>query len=87
MVMRTVKEIRQIANEMEGEDVNIMQNLLLAPGNLSAKQVRFILAAMEDDLEDEDKRELFAACVGKTDEEIVELAYKATTPAEASEEA
>lgn len=85
--MRTVKEVKKIADDMEGEDENIMQDLLLAPGSLSAKQVRFILAAMEDDLDDEDKRALFESCVGKTDEEIIELAHNATTPATASEEA
>lgn len=78
--MRSVTEIKE---DIVGID-DCKDERALAPKELSDADVCFISSALEDDIDDEDKRKLFAACVGKSEEEMATLAYAASTePAEA----
>lgn len=78
--MRSVSEIKE--NPVGIEDCQ--DERALAPKELSDADVCFICSALEDDIDNEDKQKLFAACVGKSEEEMATLAYAASTePAEA----
>lgn len=74
--MRTVSEIKA---DMDENEVSQDERSLANQAGLPIVKAALVIAAMEDDLGDHEKLALFKSCVGKTDEEIVQLAHDATT--------
>lgn len=77
---RPIEEIKEFAKSKDvEEEYTDHRDRGLIPSGLTADQAKLVMAATEDYMDlDEDWKALYEACVGKSDEEIVERAYNAT---------
>lgn len=80
--MRTVEEIKaEVAEDTDGELYGPENNFAAytaKPEGMTNETVAFIVASAEDDMDAEGWAALLHNCNGKTEEEIVQLAYDAT---------
>lgn len=73
--MRTIDEIKESAVGLE----DLRRERKLAPSTITDERLVFICACAEDDMSDAGWKNAFTACIGKTEQEIVEIMFNLTT--------